>query len=249
MRTIIIEDERIAIENLKFLLSELDPTFEVVGVAESVAEGLELISQTKPEVVFLDIEMGDGTGFDLLNKLDRVDFNVVFVTAYDQYALQAFRVSAVDYLLKPVDPEDLEEALTRLKNVHESRAGNMAIQNLLQNLALNDPGKRKIFVRDTSGIRYLEMCQILYLKADGSYCKIYMKNGEEIISSKVLKHFVQLLPENMFMRIHRSSLINLNEVEEFLFKDGGCVVLSDGTEVYVSDDRKKNLLAVLDGRN
>ena len=248
MRTIIIEDESIAIENLKYLLSDLDPSFEIVGTAESVAEGLELIDQVKPEVVFLDIEMGDGSGFDLLNKLDRIDFKVVFVTAYDQYALQAFRVSAVDYLLKPVDPEDLEEAVIKLRDAVGNKSGNLAIENLLQNLAINDPAKRKIFVRDTSGIRYLEMSQILYLKADGSYCKIYMKDGEEIISSKVLKHFVQLLPENLFMRIHRSSLINLNEVEEFLFKDGGCVVLSDGTEVYVSDDRKKNLLAVLDGR-
>ncbi len=248
MKTLIIDDEKIAVENLRFQLIEQEEAFDIVGTANSVKSGLELIEKIKPEVVFLDIEMGDGTGFDLLSSLDEIDFKVVFVTAYDQYAIQAFKVSAIDYILKPLDPEELGHAILKVKESIGSNENKPKIKNLLKNVSISDPFKRRIMVRDSTGIKYPEVSKILYLKADGSYCKVFMNNGDEVVSSKVLKHFVEVLPEEIFMRIHRSALVNLNEVDEFLFKDGGCVVMSNGAEVYVSDDKKKELLAVLESR-
>jgi two-component system LytT family response regulator len=249
IRAIIIDDEIHAQENLKFLIEEYCPEVEVVGCAGGVNDGLELFSRTHPDLIFLDIRMPSGMeGFDLLEELGDAQFQVVFVTAFKEYAIQAFENRALHYILKPIEEEDLKEAVRRsleLKKVHLEDP-NLAAQyrENLKNLEeeVQRGGKpRRIKVHHSKGIKILNPDDISHIRGNGNCSIIHFNNKEEYLDTRTLKVYEALLPPNFF-RSHKSFLVNLNEIVEILHGEENGVVLKNGERLSVSRDRKKELL-------
>lgn len=247
LRVIIIDDE-IHICNTLVKMLELNcPGVSVVGAASGVATGMAAIRELNPDLVLLDIQMKDGTGFDLLSGMASFGFKVIFITAYDQYAIRAFRFSAVDYLLKPIDPERLKEAVARAESIlHEDFTKQIKV--LEENLALSDPKHRnkKIILRTSVSIHLLEVRHIVSCDSDSSYTTVRTVDGEHIIVSKTLKEFEDMLAECGFYRVHKSYLINLEHLKRFDRQDGGHVVLTNGLKFPVASRKREEMLTLLD---
>jgi two-component system LytT family response regulator len=235
IRAVIIDDELESRNTVNNILTQYCEYVSIVGQAEGVGTGRELILSKQPELVFLDIQMADGTGFDLLEQIPRVDFRVIFVTAYDQYALKAIKYSALDYILKPIDPQQLIDAVNKFK-VLESNFHVMAEQ--IKTLFGFKSGFEKIALPTSDGLRFVKVDNIIRCESDSNYTNFYLKTGEKILVTKTLKEFEEILTDIHFVRIHQSHLINLNFVERYIKGDGGSVIMSDGSEVEVSRRRK-----------
>lgn len=229
MKVVIIDDEPDAIVVLTETIKRCDVEVAVVGTATNPIDGAKLIRKEKPDVVFMDIQMPGGTGFDVLEIIETIDFKVVFVTAYDQYALQAIKHNAFDYLLKPIDTEELSKVLGKAQARQHS-------PGLYSEMKHNWITNSKITIAANGGHRYLDVDEISYVEADGSYSKVYV-NEEEILVSKRLRHFDDLLTPKGFARIHASFLINLNYVKLYQ-KSIGKVTLKTGAELSVSKSQK-----------
>lgn len=229
LRTIIIDDEKHQRENIRMILNNHCSGIEVVAEGGSALEGMALLVKHNPDVIFLDVEMPGGTGFDLLNSIEILAAEVIFITAYGNHMQKAFKVNAFDYLVKPIDIEELITTVNRLK----------ASKN-----RMNDAG-HKISLPSSNGIIYIEKEDILYVRAQGSYAEVKLNSGKIILVSKNLKYIEALLPKEIFMRIHRSTLININEVKEFSRSEGGIVILDSGEGFNVSADCKDELLSRL----
>lgn len=236
MKIVIIDDE----QNCRFVLRDkilkLDSSYEIIGEAAGVESGIELIHQKKPEMVFLDIQMNDGTGFDLLNKIEFKNFHLIFTTAFDQYAIKAFKYAAIDYLLKPVDFNELSVAMKRVSNLTNTRDLTEGFLTAYDNGAFDT-----ICLRTEDNIHEVELTDIESIKAEGSYCVFYLRNKNRIMISKPLKEYVELLPIPAFMRTHKSFLINLDLVESYKYKSSK-LVLHSGEEIPVSRRNKQNVL-------
>ena len=232
---IVVDDETNNRENLITLLGKYCPQIQVIGEAASVAEAREVIRKTTPEVVFLDIEMPGGNGFDLLCSGD-VTYKVIFVTAYDSYAIQAIKFSALDYLLKPIDKDELVKAVSRIDS------GDSSQEERLKNLDdfINQEDK-KIALSLSDEIRLLALNDIVRLQADNNYCRFILASGEEILASKNLGHFYDMLKDQGFSRVHQSHLINKNKLDRFLKKDGGFLVMNNGDEIPVSRTNREQV--------
>ncbi len=239
IRTIIIDDEEKARYNLKQLLIEYATDIQIVGEASNVADGIQLINQTKPELVFLDIQMPDGTGFDLLERLPEVSFKVIFVSAYDHFAVTAFKFSAVDYLLKPVNAEDLEKALEKVNKGDNYQPAKIKV------LLGNRTGIEKIVLPSMDELIFVKINDIVRCESDSNYTCFYLEDGERILVSRTLKEYEDLLEPMGFYRIHKSSIINLRFLKKYKKGDGGIVTMEDGTEIEVSRRRKDDFLKVL----
>ncbi len=232
---IVVDDEHNNRENLIAMLAKYCPQINVLGEAANVSEAQYLIKTTSPEVVFLDIEMPGGNGFSLLNA-HRVPFKVIFVTAYDAYALKAIKFSALDYLLKPIDRQELVQAVSRLEttSVHQDER--------FQNLgAFLNQEEKKIALSLTDEIRLVPLRDIVRLQADNNYCRFHLSSGEEIITSKNLGYYYDLLKEQDFLRVHQSHLVNKQKLERYVKRDGGYLVLSNGHEVPVSRTQRQRV--------
>ncbi len=212
------------------------------GTAASVQEAVSLIDNVKPDLIFLDVELDDGTGFDLLNKLPHQNFEVIFTTAHQNYALQAIKMSALDYLLKPVDREELENAI--LKAVSKPHNG-QNLTKLLQNINAEHNQDRFIGLNETDGTRFVKLGDIIYCKSEGSYTVFQLIDENRITVSSNLKKYDQLLSDSGFFRIHNSYLINLNQINQVTRKDGGFVVMSNKNEIPISRRRKELFLQKL----
>lgn len=241
LRTLIIDDETPVRETLKNLLVKACPQVRVVGEAANVATGVRIIREKLPDLILLDIRMPDGTGFDLLSRFEHPNFKVIFITAYEEYALRAFKFSAVDYILKPVNPEKLAEAVHKAE--HLTQAGfDIQLSALRENL--DNPGKenKKIVLKNLESIYLLDVYDLIHLNSEGSYTMIETSDGQRILVSRNLKEYADLLSGLGFLRIHRSHLINLRHVRRFDKHDGGFVVMSNGCEVPVSGSGRERLL-------
>lgn len=254
IHAVIVEDEKKSRELLKNLLKDFSDDIEVVGMADSVATGLEVIKKQQPELIFLDIKMPDGSGFDMLEKLQNTHPEVIFTTAYNQYAIQAIRFSALDYLLKPINIEELSLAIFKVKAKINERVEKQSVNKSLQVLLENKSAQAdniKIGLPTQSGITFVLIKDIVMCKADGNYSLIFLKGqkNQEIVS-RTLKEFEDMLTEYKFFRVHRSYLINLNHIREYSRTnqspdydgDGGSVVMNNGKHVPVSRDKRKYLL-------
>ena len=248
MTTVIIEDNAAAKNILKTYISKFCPSLNLVGEAENITEGFELINQVQPSLVFLDIEMPDGTGFDLLRRLPNPDFRVIFTTAHEKYALQAIKFSALDYLLKPIDLEDLLEAVTKVYQLKEKEDTNLKIKTLLQNLEQTQNQPKILIVKDKYGAHLINIEDIFRLEAMGSYTKLYILNQNPIVASKTLGEYDNLLPKKTFFRCHQSHLINLNHLLRYDRREGNMLILKDGTRVPLSTRKKDILLEKLQGK-
>jgi two-component system LytT family response regulator len=241
MKALIVDDEQKARENLKNLLSEYCPDVKIINSVGTIKEALQVIKDTELDLVFLDIEMDGETGFDLLEHLEKVDFNVIFITAHDEYALRAFRYSALDYLLKPVDIDDLEAAIERVDKKSNNIISKQQLDFLFQQLK-TDRLPPKLIIPTTESIIFVDYDEIVRCEADEGYTYVRLVNKETICSSKNIKYFDDLLGGRGFFRIHRSHLINLREVKEYLKTDGGYVIMKDKSTLPVARRKRSEFL-------
>ncbi|MGF1636151.1 MAG: LytR/AlgR family response regulator transcription factor [Cyclobacteriaceae bacterium] len=244
IHAVIVDDELKSRENLKLLLEEYCKGVEVLGLAGSVAEAIDLIKKVKPDLVFLDIQMKMETGFDLLETIDKIDFEVVFITAYAEYALRAIKFSAVDYVLKPVDIEELQIAV---KKVTERRSAGTGFQNdklelLLNNLRPEQNGNFKIALPTSNGLIFVKLIDIIYCAGESNYTVFHLQDGSKVMVSKTLKEYEEMLSSNNFFRIHKSYLINLNEIKEYIRGEGGYVIMNNKASLDVSKRKKESFL-------
>lgn len=232
--TIIIDDERPARELLEKIISRyLSNQLLVIGSFASVKDAKDAILVKKPQLVFLDIQMGDGSGFDLFQMIQPVDFEVVFTTAYQQYAMQAIRYAAFDYILKPINYVDLLSTVKRLSSKMNQNEMNAKITALMDNLVQSDVNFNKIALPSETGLQFVSFNDIIYLEADGNYTKIVLQT-RQVLVSKTLKVYEDILPKTLFYRIHKSFLVNLNHIRSLNRNEGNTVVLSNKMEVPVS---------------
>lgn len=242
IRAVIVDDEQYGRDNLRTLLGKYCPEVEVVAEAGSVEEGVRVLKDpaVQPDVAFLDINLQDGLVFQLLNELEDRPFEVIFVTAYEQFAVKAFKYSAIDYVLKPIDPDALKEAVAQIRPGRLNRI----VQRLevLQG-ALAQPQKvEKLTVSAVDGIYFLNLKDILRFEADDNYTHIFLHNGERLTASKTIKAYEDLLANQHFFRVHKRHMINMNFIRKFVKGDGGYLVMDDGKEIDVSRRRRTEFL-------
>lgn len=238
LKTIIVEDEAISREVLRNYISKYCPNVQLVGEASNIEEGYELIQKHELDLVFLDVEMPFGNAFDLLEKVENKTFEIVFVTAYDHYAIEALNNQATYYLLKPISIDELIKAVNLVAEIKEK-------ENELENSVLKPKTKSaagKITIPQQDGFEVVNIKDVLFCKADDNYTEIYFENTKKLVS-KTLKYFEDTLKENSFARVHKSYLVNVNEITKYKKGKGGSVVLSNGKEIMVSSSKKANLLS------
>lgn len=240
MNIVIVDDEPNARENLRILIEKYIPGIHIRGTAGSVQEAVPLVQQVRPDLVFLDIEMPHGNGFTFLSTIPEIDFDVIFVTAYDHYAVKAFKFSAVDYLLKPVDVDDLTAAIERVRNKKTANRGNL--KNLVENKQANNPGNKKIVLSLSDQFLFVELKDIIRLEAEDYYTWFYIAGRDRILISKNLGEYEDLLCDQDFFRVHKSHIINMNQIQKVLKADGGTVVMSDNSHVPISKVKKNEFL-------
>ena len=238
---IIIEDNLDAKENLLTCLGEMCPEVAIIGHAPSVIGGAKLLRQHSPDLLFLDIELEDGTGFDLLEILPDVSAKIIFTTALEYYAVKAFRFAAVDYLLKPIDPDELKEAVEKAK---VQLIANSQYQFLLHQIKEKDI-PRRIALHTQEKIHIVEINDITRCEAMSNYCRFFFKNGEKLLVTKTLKAFEDLLKDHPFLRVHQSHLIHLHHLESFVKQDGGYIIMKDGAKVPVSVRKRPLVMQTL----
>lgn len=238
LKAIIIEDEAIGRDILRNYISKYCPNVQLLGEASNIEEGQKLIEENELDLVFLDVEMPYGSGFDLLEKIENQTFETIFVTAYDHYAIEALNNQATYYLLKPISIDELIKGVSLVTEIKEK-------EGELENVVLTPKATSslsKITIPQQDGFEVVTVSDILFCKADDNYTEIYFKNTKKLVS-KTLKHFEDLLKENSFARVHKSYLVNVNKVVKYKKGKGGSVILSNGKEVQVSSSKKANLLS------
>lgn len=245
IRTIIIEDEPVSREMLTLMLQRYKADIEIIDACSNPADGIESIAKHQPDLVFLDIQMPKMNGFEMLKKITPINFEVIFTTAFDQYAINAIRVSALDYLLKPVDDEDLAAAIEKCKVSLKDKKPQLQFEHLFNNLINKNPLDKTLALAASDGISFVKMSDILRVEANGRYAKFYLLNKDTILVSKTLGDFEEILSANQFFRIHDSSIINLNHVKKYIRGDGGTVLLSDNTELDVARRRKDDFIKLI----
>ena len=239
IEAIIIDDELHAREFLESQISRLCKDVKIKGKASSAEEGIQLIESINPDIVFLDIEMPGKSGFDLLYNLKNTNFKVIFTTGYDQYAIKAIRFSAFDYLLKPIDSDELIACINRVRTSHGINTDQ--IKTLSENIEV-DSEKLRLVIPNRSSFDIIELMNIIYLKGEGNYTKFVLSNQKTILASKTMKEYEEFLPEKNFVRIHKSTIVNMNFVKKYTRGDGGQVYLTTNEIFNVSRSRKADFL-------
>ena len=242
IRALIIDDDDISRMLLKEILKRSIGNIQLLGEADCVEEGLLLIERTDPDVVFLDISMPDGTGFDMLDKLKKIDFKIIFITAYSEYAIKAFKYSAFDYLVKPIDTEELKKAISRIPKTQKVD-NKIAVNALKANImSKGESGSRTIALPDQNGFAIIDVDKIVRCEGMRNYTRIIFKEEEEKIVSRTLLEFENLMTPLGFVRIHRSHLVNIVNVVRYIKAQGGMVELRTGELLKVSPKHKEDLL-------
>ena len=240
IRAVIVDDEKLARDVIANYLNEYCPDVEVVAQASTLKTAMSAIQKTTPDLVFLDIEMPDGTGFDLLNAFGKIDFKIIFVTAYSEYAIKAFRFSALDYLLKPVKIDELIEAVAKVRSASTPGLSSEIINSLLANLKNNTPKQSTLIIPNVRGFEVLRVADIIMCQADGYCTNFHITGQKKVVSSKNLKHFAGLLEDHDFLRVHHSYLVNLEHVTGYTRQ--GEILLSEGLKAYLGDAYKADFV-------
>jgi two-component system LytT family response regulator len=236
---VIIDDEKNAQEVLAWQLKQYCPQVDVVGCAGNVPDGIKLINEEEPQLIFLDIEMPVQNGFDLLEAFENPAFDIIFTTAYNQYAIKAFKCSAFDYLLKPIDAEDLKTTVGRY-----AVRRNRSVKDELKVLAAQMQQKtlNRIAIPSSDGLLMVRPDQLVRCESDSNYTKVYLDNKQKIVVAKTLKELEDVLTGYGFYRIHHSHLVNLTHVVSYIRNDGGYVMMSDGTHITVARNRRSGFI-------
>ena len=244
IKAMIIDDERNSCEALQLLLERSCPEVEVIGLAHSGAEALNKIQTLHPQLVFLDIEMPNMNGFQLLEQIPKITFELIFTTSYDQYAIKAFKFSAIDYLLKPVDREELEKAVEKVSRKLTNNI-NQQLDILLQKINQPSAPVQKIALPTMQGLELVSIDSIINCSANSNYTEFFLTDKRKILVSRTLKEMEELLEEHSFLRVHHSHIINLNAITRYVKGEGGYLIMSDGSTVDVSRSRKDLLMQKL----
>lgn len=242
IKTLIIEDEQKSRDMLAAIILKNYPELNVVGLAKNVKEGVEIINSESPDLIFLDISMPDGSGFDLLEAVPNHKFEVVFVTASDQHAIRAIKYSACDYLLKPLDIEELRIAIEKVTMKKNAKPNMENLQFLVEHLKRSDEHFQKITLPTGNAFEVVNLKDIIRVEADGSYTMFYLTDKRKLLISMSLKHYEELLADADFIRVHHHHLINMNHVVRYVKEDGGFAITSDGSKIEISRRKKEGFL-------
>jgi two-component system LytT family response regulator len=223
------------------------PQIRIIGEADSVKTAIAAISEKKPDVIFLDIQLGDGLGFEILEKIGKFDFQIIFTTALDSYGIKAIKFSALDYLLKPIDPDELMAAVEKLEKNTKKDSIKESINLLLHNMKDMGASNKRIALNSADKVHMVYVADIIRCESDGSYTIFHLKNKEQIIVTRNLKEYESLLEDYSFIRVHHSHLINFTYLKEYVKKDGGYAVMTDNSQVPVSFRKRNNLLDMIEG--
>jgi two-component system, LytTR family, response regulator len=242
INAILIDDEKHCLVTLRMMLNRYCKDVHVIEECSSAKKGLEAIAKHRPDLIFLDIEMPIMNGFELLQRLPEIPFAVIFTTSYDQYAIKAIKFSALDYLLKPIDPEELITAVSKVSS-RKQLPGAEQFDILLNQIRQKGAGFEKIAIPTMEGFELIRADQIIRCEADDNYTHVFLKNKTRIVSSRMLKEMEELLQEfRYFERVHNSYLVNMNEVSKYVRGDGGYLLMSDGSTVSISKSRRESLI-------
>lgn len=248
MKALIIDNEANLRTGTKIMLQSFCPEITVVEEADGVQSGLQKIKNFHPDIVLLDVEMDDGTGFDLMKQVVNPQFQLIFVTAHNQYAIEAFAFSAIDYLLKPVDPDALQNSIQKAaRNIKNSNL-QQQVQVLLQQMAGLQNQEKKIVLKDLENTYFIKVADILYCEAEGTYTKFFIHHGDPVLVSKNLKEYESILEPIGFIRTHHSFLVNPAHIKLYDKTDGGALILESGHSIPVSQRKKDAVLQALEGR-
>ncbi len=246
---LLIDDDSNLRNGMKGLLSMYAPDIQILGEADSVKAGISAIEMHRPDVIFLDIQLGDGTGFDILEQLAQkrgtLSSHVVFITAHEQFAVKAFRFSALDFLLKPVDPEELRKVIEKIKKVLANNDSYAHIDLLLENIRKKVDKFKRIALSTSDGIHLFEVSDIIRLESQDNYTRFHIKDHKPVLIAKTLKEYEDLLSEQGFERIHQSHLINLAYLKSYIKKDGGYAVMADNSNLPISQRKRERLQELL----
>lgn len=243
IRTIIVDDEHYGRESLEQALTEYCPEVEITAICESPEQAIEAIKNKLPDLVFLDVQMPLMSGFDVLQQLAPINFQVIFVTSYDRYAIKAIKFSALDYLLKPLDVDELVRAVQKARDQMEAGGNVHRYQSVLNNILYTSGKIEKLAIPTLEGINFYSTDDIIYCQAEGNYTRIYMVSNKREVVSKNLKDFENLLAGSGFCRVHKSYLINMRHIHKYIRGDGGYVILAEKHHVDISRRRKDAFLS------
>jgi two-component system, LytTR family, response regulator len=242
---VLIDDDSNLRDGLRKLLAHFAPDISIIGEAEDVKTGVEIMDNLKPQVVFLDIQLIDGSGFDILEKIaaknGKITAHIVFITAYEEYAIKAFRFSALDFLLKPVDIDELEIVIGKIRATVDKKDSYAHIDLLLENIRKKVDTYKRIALTTAEGINLYDVSDIIRCEGESNYTTFYIKNSKPIVISRTLKEYEEMLAEYGFERIHQKHLINLAYLKSYVKRDGGFVVMADDTELPISIRKKERL--------
>lgn len=245
IKAIIVDDEQHCIDALQTMLQKKCPEVIVLGGAKNVSDARNMVEELQPDLVFLDVEMPHQNGFELLKLFDKIFFDVIFTTAYEQYALKAIKFNALDYLLKPFSVQDLQEAIARFREKQANRSREQTVSPLevfLQNMKTLQQSHKKIALPTINGLVFMPVQNIVRCESTGNYTKIFFTDKKNLMVSRPLKEFEELLTDVDFFRVHNSHLINLQQMQSYIQGEGGFALMSDGTQVEVSRRRKAEFL-------
>jgi two-component system LytT family response regulator len=243
-KVLIIDDEKRIRDFVKRMIDSFNLDVEVFTDGENVETGIESINRIQPDIVFLDIQMPDGTGFDLLNRVKDKKFELIFITAFQEYAIMAIKFSALDYILKPIDDEELKTALQNAIDTVDFKKEDSQFEALSHNLQTNQ--KRKLVLKTQESVHVVDLSEIIRCEADKNYTFFYLNNGKKILVSRTLKDFETLLSSHGFFRVQQSHLINLEYIERYDKHEGGSVIMRDGSSVPLSPAKKDQFFSMLE---
>jgi two-component system LytT family response regulator len=245
IHAIIVEDEKMSRETLRRLLEKYCPEVEIVAEADGYRKGVEMIRAHHPDVIFLDIQMPDGSGFRLLEEIETIDFEIIFTTAFDQFAIKAIKYSALDYLLKPVIPQDLVEALEKVARKKAERLKNKNLDINSKEAKMQEEKSRKIILSTAEMIHVIDVEDIIRCESDNYYTNFFFVDGRKLLISKTLKENEDLLSPHNFIRPHKSHLVNIKYIKSYVRQDGGYILMNDGTRVPVSRRKKDKMMEII----
>ncbi len=245
-KAILVDDELNSLQNLQIKIQEYCPTLKVVATTQVPEEAIKLIQQYKPDVIFLDIEMPRMSGFKMLENIPEIDFEIIFITAYNHYAINAIRISAFDYLVKPVSIEDLQRTVDRLGNFMVKKTRERA-DILRKNMANPKSQEDHIAIPTNDGLEFIKILQIIRIESSSNYSKLVLQTGQQMLVTRQLKDFEELLLDYRFYRVHHSHLINLNYISKYVRGDGGQITMRNGDVIDVSRRKKEVFLKLIGG--
>lgn len=246
LKAIIVDDVKEFRDAINRIVSENNYNIQIVAEAACVKDAEIEIRKHNPDIVFLDVEMPDGTGFDLLQKLNSISFKVIFITAYQDFSIRAFKYSAIDYILKPIDKEELHEAIIRAKETLDKESLTTKFSSLLSNINVKNDLPQKLVLKTAERIFAIDVNEIVRCEADKSYTQFFLIDGKKILISKTMKEYSELLSEPQFFRPHHSHLINMKYFDYLVKTDGGTIIMKDHSKVPVSSRKKDDLLKLIE---